>query len=273
MGICYQKTNKSKHYTKVNVTNAIIFMHINNIYNFCSSKARPAEDVLSTNDKQKRKHDGVYVSTNKCWVKGRKLRRLQTGKAKSRKYLKSYNQWITQKDRHLIRRKQIRDMKRQKQEIQMHKIDSIGSMRRDVPIDRIKSIDEVNGYEHGKSFCRVSSEFRNIFENEYRINLNSLEAYGYTNKIHSFDDPMTDDLNLGFYRFGSTLLWTFPDHQITNDFNLGHTIPFESLAFSESILSYEISPFGHTRIIHPIEITLGHTNQNPACMLGHNRPF
>lgn len=77
MSICYQKKKKKKYYTKVNVTNAIMIMHINNIYNFCSSKARPAEAVPSTNDKQKIKHDGVYVSTNKCWVKGRKLRRLQ----------------------------------------------------------------------------------------------------------------------------------------------------------------------------------------------------
>lgn len=144
---------------------------------------------------------------------------------------------------------------------------------RDVPIDRIKTIDEANGYEHGKSFCRVSSDFRNIFQHEYPINSNNLEAHSYTNMIYSFDDPMTDDLNLGFYRFGSTLVWTFPDHQITNDFNLGHTIPIESMTFSESILSYEISPFGHTRIIHPIEITVGHTNQIPACMLGHTRPF
>lgn len=172
-------------------------------------------------------------------------------------------------------------MKRKKQEIQMHrKEDSIGSERtwrikeinhpcrvpynskftgRDVPVDRIKTIEEENGYEYGKSFCRVSSNFRNIFQYEYQIN--------------GFDDPMTDDLNLRFYRFGSTLVWTFPDPQITNDFNLGHTIPFESLAFSESILSDEISPFGHTRIIRPIEIILGHTNQIPACMLGHTRPF
>lgn len=172
--------------------------------------------------------------------------------------------------------------------------DSIGSMRtlrikeinhpcivpynrkftgRDVSIHRIKSIDEENGYEHGKSFCRVSSNFRNIFQNEYQINLNSLEAHGYTNNRHSFDDPMTDDLNLRLNRFGSTLVWTFTDHQITNDCNLGYTIPFESLAFSESILSYEISPFGNTRIIQPIEITLEHTNQITACMLGHTRPF
>lgn len=162
-------------------------------------------------------------------------------------------------------------MKRQKQEIKMHRKEySIEYMHtwpireinhpcivpynrkftgRDVPIDRIKSIDVEKGYENGKSFCRVSSNFRHIFQNEYQIN--------------GFDDLMTDDLNLRFCRFGSTLVWTFPDHQITNDFNLGHTIPFESLAFSESILTYEISPFGHTRIIRPIEITL---RFQPVCL-------
>lgn len=186
------------------------------------------------------------------------------------------HQWITKKNRHILRRRQIK--KKQKREIQKNrKEDRIGCMHtcRKNKINNfpyigkgsrhVDFIDTQNDYEKGQSFCRVSSNFRNISHNEYPINFNISEARGYTYGTHIINDPMVGDLNLRRNRFGSTLVW--------NELNLGHTIPFESLAFLDSILSYDIPPFGNTRIIHSMEITLGHTNPIPVCMLGHTRPF
>lgn len=186
-------------------------------------------------------------------------------------------QWISKKNRHLLRRRQIKKKKKQEIQKKNRKEDSIGCMHtcrenesNNVPYNgkgsrRVDFIYSHNDYENGQSFYRASSKLRNIPQNEYPINCNISEARGYTYVTHIINDPMVSDLSLRCNRSGSILLW--------NEFNLGHTIPFESLAFSDSLLSYDIPSSGNTRIIHSMEITLGHTNPIPVCMLGHTRPF
>ncbi|XP_063437488.1 uncharacterized protein LOC134718728 [Mytilus trossulus] len=232
--------------------------------------ATPSEDVPSTKEKTKRKSTGLQYYTKQFSVNGRKQLKIKAKNEKNRKFSKINQQWIAKKNRHLLKRRQIK--KKKKQEIQKNrKEDSIGCMHtcrknesNSVPYNgkgsrRVEFIYSQKDYENGQSFYHAASKLRNFPQNEYPIDVHISESRGYVYVTHIINDPMVGDLNLRRNRFGSTLVW--------NEINLGHTIPFESLAFSDSLLSYDIPSFGNTAII------LGHTNPIPVCMLGHTRPF